>query len=493
MKQKRKSKYSAKRKLRLQDILNFNGSIRIPVSESVPLAEEVRMIIDTQGFQRLRGVRQLGPTHFIYPGAIHTRFEHSLGTYALSLRYVEALLAQEDFYNFSQNAADMSKLLIASALLHDIGHYPFSHLIEEIGPLPGVSLKRHEERAESLILNSEIRSVIEEHWKINPHDVCRAIKGSGLQDGFAVIDSALSGVLDLDKMDYLIRDSVHCGVNFGFALDIGRFLAGLRIDIKNSCICLNTKAESYIPTLITVRNLMYNEVYWHKTVRASGAMIKTLIYRLSELNVFKENELTQLLSSQDDRFAFRLSELAKTANKGRLSPLAAPFIFKGRGLFKMIYVFGMSVANGKPNAKRFFSDNLLRDQIPPSEYLMQAKSLETAIRAFRPKLEAGDILLESTPVKLGHETFDLENMRLLDERIGKFVKPSYDLGAADDLLDNSRRVFVFCHPDRADICRNLKKKEWEIIFHRATLGLHKLNRARKKGKRERNPSLTHGA
>lgn len=445
--------------------------MRIPVSESVPLAREARLIIETPIFQRLRGVRQLGPTHFIYPGAIHTRFEHSLGTYALSLRYAEALLAQEEFYSFRQKASSMAKLLVASALLHDVGHYPFSHLIEEIGPLPRVDLKGHEERAESLILDSEIRSILENDWEINPKDVCKAIRGKGLQDGYAIMASALSSILDLDKMDYLIRDSIHCGVNFGRALDIGRFLTAVRINRKKSQICLTTKGESYIPTLITVRNLMYNEVYWHKTVRAAGAMIKTLIYKLSESGLLTPKTLTELLQSQDDRVAFRLGELAERSKKASLRSLAAPFIFRKRAIFKVIYVFGMSVAeDGKPGAHDFFSDILKQQTVNLHECIKKAKLLERAIRRFHPAIKHDDILVEDTPVKRGHETFDLENMKLLDERTGEFLKPTYDLDAADRLLDKTRRVYVFCHPDRADIFRGIDGNEWEKIFFTALQG-----------------------
>lgn len=465
--ERRGAKVRRRRNLTLADILTFDASIRIPVSGTIPFAAEVKRIIETPLFQRLRGVRQLGPTHFVYPGALHTRFEHSLGTYALSLRYVEAMLRQKEFCRFAEHPVDMARVLIASALLHDIGHYPFSHLIEEIGPLPHLIPNKHEDRAQTLILDSEIGAILKRHWEIDPMIVCKTIRGVELKGGFAVMASALSGVLDLDKMDYLVRDSIHCGVTFGNALDSNRFLTGLRIDVDNECICLSTKAESYIPTLITIRNLMYNEVYWHKTVRASGAMIKTLIFRLNESNELDKRELEQLFTSQDDRVAFRLDQLAAESRQAHLRSLSSPFVFNGRGLFKMIYVFGTSVANGKPRAKRFFESILTRSQVSLAECLHKAEALETAIRRLLPKIKAGDILVEDTPVKSGHEAFDLQNIRLMNERSGRFVKASYDIGAADDLLDNTRRVFVFCDPRRSAYCNALTHGQWENIFHDA--------------------------
>jgi len=462
-----KNRTHSTRRILLQGLLNFGGTIRIPVSESVPLASEVKLIIETATFQRLRGVRQLGPTHFVYPGAIHTRFEHSLGTYALSLKYVEALLARDEFYQFPQDPADMGRLLIASALLHDVGHYPFSHLIEEIGALPEITLLKHEERARELIFGSEIAAIIRNRWMLNPDDVCKVINGRGLSGGFAAVASALSGILDLDKMDYLVRDSVHCGVNFGLALDRCRFLAALHIDTANTCICLNTKGESYIPSLITVRNLMYNEVYWHKTVRAAGAMIKTLIYHLCELKLLSKLELDQLLLSEDDRVAFRLKELASKSGRDDLSALAAPFVFEGRKLFKQIYVFGMTVAQEKPQAAKFFGRMLGEKHTHVSQCLAYAKKIASALQEQGLRLRSGDVLIEDTPVKPGHETFEIQKMRLFDERLNDYVEPSYDLAAADQLLDNTRRVFIFCHPDRSDVFRAMTNKVWEAVFSRA--------------------------
>lgn len=456
--------------LTLDKVLKFGGFVRIPVSGSVPLASEVRSILDTRAFQRLRGVRQLGPTHFVFPGAVHTRFEHSLGTYALSLRYVEALLKNKEFYQLGIEAHILAKVLIAGALLHDIGHYSFSHLVEEIGRLPNVTLARHEDRASAIIMGSEIKEILVNEWRLNPTMVCQVITGKGLRDGLAVIASALNSVLDFDKMDYLIRDSIHCGVNFGLALDREQFLGGLRVDIENSRICLLTKAESYVAALLTVRNLMYNEVYWHKTVRAAGAMVKVLIYRLCEIGVLTSESLGVLLHSTDDMASVQLSCLAKKSKKRQLITLAAPLVYQGRGLYKRVYAFGMAFADGKPIAQRLFSEilNITRDETQLSTCVQIASSVEVAIRKFVPSIGRGDILVEVTPVRQGHDTFDVQKMRVFDERSGKHVAPSYDLEAADSLLDKCRRVFIFCQPDRSRYLKELTDTDWENVFYDAS-------------------------
>jgi serine/threonine protein kinase len=107
---------------------HFFSKVRIPVSGSVPLCREILEIIDTTDFQRLRGVRQLGPCHFVYPGANHTRFEHSIGAYYLALRYLEVLLKNPHFYEAVDEVEEAIKLVVLASLLHDIGHYPNSCL-----------------------------------------------------------------------------------------------------------------------------------------------------------------------------------------------------------------------------------------------------------------------------------------------------------------------------------------------------------------------------
>lgn len=457
-----------RRKCNLEDFLPVDGTIRIPVSGSVPLSKAARYLMDSRDFQRLRGVRQLGPAHLVYPGATHTRFEHSLGTYSLSLRYVRALLAKDDFYHFPNSPTDMAKLLVASSLLHDIGHYPFSHLFEEIGSLPGLTLEKHEDRARQIILSSEIAKILKEYWGLDPELVTRAIKGDGLRDGFAVMSTALDSVLDLDKMDYLIRDSVHCGVDFGFALDTERFLCGLTVNRNNASIALSTKAQSYIPTLITVRNAMYSEVYWHKTVRAAGAMLKTLIYLLCERKALTQSELRSLLNSQDDIVSHRLYSLAKQLQDVRLQTLARPFLFRRRGLFKMVYVFSATNSKDKPQAMGFFKDILEEKRVDLSVCLRKAQALERIIRQCGTPLKSGDLLVEDTPVKPGHEAFELDNLQLFDERTHTFVGPSYDISMVDNHLRKSRRVFVFCNPSTAHLCTAFSTSDWEDIFLKTT-------------------------
>jgi hypothetical protein len=127
----------------------------------------------------------------------------------------------------------------------------------------------------------------------------------------------------------------------------------------------------------------------------------------------------------------------------------------------------MPTADAKPNAKRFFKSFLETDEVPLAECLEKANSLERALQRECSSVRPGDILVEVTPVKPGHEKFDLKKMELWNERIKDFVDPSYDLTAADRLLDNSRRVFIFCHPKRSEDCAALNDEQWESVFYEA--------------------------
>jgi serine/threonine protein kinase len=178
----------------------FNRSINIPVSRNVPIFEAITKIIDTPEFQRLRGVKQLGPTNFVFPGATHTRFEHSLGVYNLSLKYLEQIIDSKEFRSICPDVEQSIKVITLSCLLHDIGHYPYSHWIEEIGEFENSEeLEKHEERAERIISGSTICDIIYSDWKIDCEEIYDIIKPKS-SNSFA--SSFINSIIDCDKLDY---------------------------------------------------------------------------------------------------------------------------------------------------------------------------------------------------------------------------------------------------------------------------------------------------
>src|SRR5690349_13264124 len=184
--------------------------VRIPPETDVPLTDRVRHLIDTAEFRRLAQVSQVGLVSLVYPAAHHSRFEHSLGVYRLALLYLEQLSYDARFTE-AISTAD-AELFIVAALVHDLGHWPFCHPIEDMR-LPGVP--HHELFANSFLLEGEIADVLREEWKINPRDIVSLLSEKPRDLRTKILSSLLSGPIDIDKMDYLQRDSLHAGVPYG--------------------------------------------------------------------------------------------------------------------------------------------------------------------------------------------------------------------------------------------------------------------------------------
>src|SRR5215208_2001539 len=175
--------------------------VRDPLWNNIRLDALTLELVDTPVFQRLRYVRQLGLAYLVYPGATHTRFEHALGAYHLA-RLTLSLLDERG----ELTGVSLEERLIAqaAALLHDIGHYPFSHALEEIGAL------HHEEVARPLIMSGDIAHILREELGDDaPERVMALIRG----ESDSPLQGLISGSLDLDKIEYLKRDAFMCGVN----------------------------------------------------------------------------------------------------------------------------------------------------------------------------------------------------------------------------------------------------------------------------------------
>lgn len=235
-------------------------------------------LIDTPQFQRLRNIRQLGVTSLVYPGATHTRFSHALGTAFLMKRVLE------HFHELNPPAAlqrildEHRELLLAAALLHDLGHLPFSHLLEEFTHIP------HEDWTVRIISDpqSPVHAVLA---RANPNYPKRMIQlfQRTFQPAFAV--KLLSSQLDVDRMEYLLRDSLCTGVTYGY-FDVNWLIHSLRLikqrDDWELAIDLRKglhAAEGYV----LARYYMYQQVYHHKTTRAADVMVRKILQRASEL------------------------------------------------------------------------------------------------------------------------------------------------------------------------------------------------------------------
>ncbi len=262
-------------------------SVRDPVHGSIRLDDWALPLIDHSEFQRLRHIHQLGTANLVYPGANHKRFEHSLGAHHLAGRLAEALELDE------QDALTVR----AGALLHDVGHGPFSHAFEELMIEEG---RRHEEVSLELVEWGPMADLLRQGG-ISPPDVAELILGKG------PLAKLVSGAVDADRMDYLMRDAHYTGVKS--SADPDRLLRVLRRHPEHGVV-LRESGVLPAEALLTMRFLMYPAVYLHHTVRASETMLLASI----RAAVDHENwNLKELERETDHGLLHRLRNAGPTA------------------------------------------------------------------------------------------------------------------------------------------------------------------------------------
>ena len=242
--------------------------IRDPLWNNIRVDPVAERLLDTGTVQRLRYVRQLGLAHLVYPGATHSRFEHALGAYHLARRTLARLRETGDLDGI---ADDESAVLSAAALLHDVGHYPFSHALEEIG------VPHHETISEPLVTQGEVAAVLRADIAPDaPERVFALICGTSASP----LQGLISGSLDLDKMDYLKRDALMCGVPYG-EIDEDRLMHALVVlddpATGRRATGVRAKGLSALESLLFAKYQMYRNVYWHHAVRSATAMYKRMV------------------------------------------------------------------------------------------------------------------------------------------------------------------------------------------------------------------------
>ena len=251
------------------------GLVRIPPETDVPLTGRVRQVIDTAEFRRLARISQLGLVSLVYPAAIHTRFEHCLGVYRLALLYLKQLASDHRFT--AAVRPEDAQVSIVAALVHDLGHWPFCHPIEDM-QLPGVP--SHELFANSFLLEGELADVLRQDWGINPREVVALLSEKPRHTASRILASMLSGPIDIDKMDYLFRDSLHAGVPYGRHFDQQRLLGSLCLNQAGDGLAITDKGKTAAELMVFARYVMFSEVYWHHAVRAATAMLQRAFYLL---------------------------------------------------------------------------------------------------------------------------------------------------------------------------------------------------------------------
>ena len=411
--------------------------IRISPEIDVPITPRVRRLIDTAPFRRLAGVTQLGLVSLVYPGATHSRFEHSLGVYRNAIEVLKQL-ANDPKQPVLFGDSDAS-LMIVSALLHDLGHWPFCHLIEDLGLLGS---PRHELLAQRLLTQSELAGLLKSDWDLDPEAIGEFLdpqQGRSIDPLHSILRSILSGPIDIDKLDYLERDSVHAGVPYGRNFDRHRLVSSMCIDAERNRIALSEKGRTAAEMMVFARYVMFSEVYWHHAVRSATAMLQRSVFELRN-----RPELVESWLDMDDS-SFKASIL--THSKGTPSEPCASGIFgPNRMLYKRIAQFD-----------RFCEPELHRSiaSKPYAELLELSSRLADLLSNSTPSnVGVHDVLIDAPPVECEVQ-FDLR----IRQKSGQYlelieVSPVVQALATRQFDAMVKRVRVFVHPRLRD---SLKK------------------------------------
>ena len=259
--------------------------VRDPIHDYIDLTSLEVKLVDTPAYQRLRWVKQLGPTNLVYPGANHTRHEHSLGTCHVVGKMADSI---------GLNSYD-KQLVSVAGLLHDLGHTAFSHLGDEIE-----GVEDHVIRTTKIILNTELSDIISNKG-LEPDEVNQIILGNHR------LGSLVSGDLDGDRLDYLVRDAHYTGVSTG--VDMSRLIATMSMSDSN--LVIKEKGLPAIEALLTARSTMYSTVYFHSFARGAELMLaRAANYAISAGNF----SIDDFVTFTDHKF---LSELNKTGSLSR--------------------------------------------------------------------------------------------------------------------------------------------------------------------------------
>jgi HD superfamily phosphohydrolase len=332
----------------------------------------------------------------------------------MALLYLQRL-AHDDRFVEAVSCHD-AEVFIAAALLHDLGHWPFCHPIEDI-QLPGVP--QHELFANSFLLEGELADTLRDDWGIQPREVVGLLSEKPRTARARILHSMLSGPIDVDKMDYLFRDSLHAGVPYGQNFDQPRLIGSLCLNRSGDGLAITEKGKTAAEMLVFARYVMFSEVYWHHAVRAGTAMLQRAFYLL-----YSGLDLDKLFRQTEQRL---IDELIAAAEGSPAAELLSGIFGASRDLYKRLaqYSYDQGADVYEQLARRpypwlvacaeEFASVLSRElgrRIAPHEILFDAPPVKLEIQfdieVYYPKVSSYRSLGDASPVvqTLARRQFD---------------------------------------------------------------------------------------
>ena len=300
--------------------MKFTGEITDPVHHYIRFSDVERELIDTPVFQRLRRIRQLAGAHLVYPSAQHSRFEHSLGTMHVAGYAGETLLTKGYLED-----EDLVQELRLAALLHDIGHGPFSHLFEEV--LEARCKRSHEDMGRKIISHSEVSDIVRKYG-YNSSDICKLSFG---ESNVKFFNEIIAGGLSADSMDYLSRDGLFTGVEYG-KIDYHRLISSFEI-VSNGHLAINRSALYSFESMLISRYEMFKAVYFHKTVRSAEVMLLNSMLMSDEYLNLTNTSTNSYIDMTDEV----ILGLMCSPNNGDKIAIKLATDYKDRKLLKCVY------------------------------------------------------------------------------------------------------------------------------------------------------------
>lgn len=378
------------------------------------------MLLNTREFQRLRRIRQLGFSDLVYPGATHSRFAHSIGVYQTARRLVD-VIAREKY------DPDRERVALLAALLHDIGHGPFSHAFEAAATAADLSRRHEDWSAEIIQGDTEVNRVLREVDGGLPGDIGTLLKEEDPEDIFAAV---VSSQFDADRLDYIQRDRLMAGVEFGHfdsdwlfdCLEVGSITMGEQTPYEAPCLFLGPKGVQVAEEYLEARYRLYRMVYMHKTTRAAEKMLEALLKTATSelkdaelakrepvLRYFVSSSLDSYLALDDASVWAALAIYAECENP-RVSRLAGRL--RNRDLYKCV-------------------DIGVRDRTNGNLYLRFRRTLKER------SAEASEDLLFDDPTVMPYKWYDFDDASALNKVL---VKTHGGMNEPKDIAEESSIV-----------------------------------------------------